>query len=315
MPDETPFVRPDVAAVLKMMAASEQPPLDTLPLDQARRAMDGMQELVELPAHDLAVIEDLACPGPAGDIPLRLYDARDVRAPGPVILFIHGGGFVIGDLDSYHNLCTEIALRTDLPVLSVDYRLAPENPFPAAPDDVEAAARWAAGSPTALGRVVTGLIPMGDSAGGNLTLVTTQSLMLQPATVPVIAQVPLYPLTDDIAGHPSYTEFGEGYLLTSRAMKWFTECYNPTPGDRRNLPILGPLENTPPTILATAGLDPLRDSGRNFAARLIQAGCDVTYLEMSGNIHAFANLRKAIPSAQKDLLAILGALKNTLERL
>lgn len=315
MPDETPFVRPDVAAMLQMLAASDQPPLDMMPLDQARKAMEGMQDLVELPAHDLAVIEDLACPGPDGDIPLRLYDTRDVREPGPMILFIHGGGFVIGNLNSYHNLCTEIALRTGLPVLSVDYRLAPESPFPAAPDDVEAAARWAAGSPTVLGRVVTGLIPMGDSAGGNLTLVTTQSLMLQPAIVPVIAQVPIYPLTDDITAHPSYAEFGEGFLLTKSAMKWFTDCYKPAPDDRRNLPILGPLENTPPTVLATAGLDPLRDSGRNFAARLIQEGCDVTYLEMSGSIHGFVNLRKAIPSAQKDLLAILEALKTTLERL
>ncbi|RKF19438.1 alpha/beta hydrolase [Altericroceibacterium spongiae] len=311
----TAYIRPDVAEMLRMLEAADQPPLDEMPLDEARKAMRDMQDLVERPAHDLAVIEDLACSGPTGDIPLRLYDCRDIREPGPMILFIHGGGFVIGDLDSYHNLCTEIALRADLPVLSVDYRLAPEHPFPAAPDDVEAAARWAAGSPVALGRVVTGLIPMGDSAGGNLTLVTTQSLMLQPATVPVLMQVPVYPLADDIADHPSYAEFGDGYLLTRRAMKWFTDCYKAPLDDRRNYPILGPLEGTPPTVLATAGLDPLRDSGRRFAASLVEAGCDVTYLEMRGNIHGFANLRKAIPSAQEDLLVILQAMQTTLERL
>jgi acetyl esterase len=203
----------------------------------------------------------------------------------------------------------------DLPVVAVDYRLGPEHPFPAAPEDCEAAARWLAQSPAELGREVTGLIPIGDSAGGNLAIVTTQSLLLEPAAVPVILQVPIYPVCDDRRKHPSAELFKEGYLLTSAAMKFFDDSYRGDPKDRRLFPVLGPVEDMPPTVLATAGLDPLRDSGRAFAAALIGAGVEVTYLERAGTIHGFVQLRKAIPSAQADLLAILAAAKIALERL
>ncbi|MBO9498565.1 MAG: alpha/beta hydrolase [Novosphingobium sp.] len=314
MVDSEHFVRDDVRAFLAMLEGMNRPDMRTVPIEQTRAMTAAMQPMVQLPTRALARIEDLACPGPRGDIRLRLYDARAERGPSPLMVFIHGGGFVFGDIDSYQGTCSEIAAELDLPVVSVEYRLAPEHPFPAAPEDCEAAARWLAASPAPLGFEVTGLVPIGDSAGGNLAIVTTQSLMLDPAAVPVIAQVPIYPVAEPIAPLESYALFGDGYMLTKDVISFFDECYALDPADRRAYPVLGALAGTPPTVLATAALDPLRDSGRNYAAALIRAGCEVTYLELAGNIHGFVQIRKAIPSAHADLLAILHATKATLER-
>ena len=159
------FVRDDVRAFLDYLASLDRPQLDEQPLEEARMGMIALAPVIDLPPLDLPVIRDLTCPGPAGDISLRLYDTREHRdAACPLMLFFHGGGFVVGNLESHHALCTELAAGMDLPVLAVDYRLAPEHPFPAAPDDCEAAARWAAKSPHELGFKVRGLIPIGDSA-------------------------------------------------------------------------------------------------------------------------------------------------------
>jgi acetyl esterase len=307
-------VRDDVRAFLDMLEAMGRPGVEELPLDEGRESMRALGLVAEAEAKELAVIRNLSCPGPAGDIPLRFYDKRESREPSPVVLFIHGGGFVIGDLDIYHALCTEFADRLDLPVVSVDYRLAPEHPFPAAPDDCEAAARWVASSPKELGREVTGLVISGDSAGGNLTIVTTNQLSSEPADVPVIVQAPIYPVADDVSRHESMSLFAEGYLLTGAAMAWFTQQYRGDPDDPRHTPMIGDCSKTPPTVLCTAGLDPLRDSGRNYAAHLIQQGTNVTYFEFPGIVHGFTTLRKAIPSGQDDLDAFLDAIDTMVDR-
>lgn len=312
---KTHYVRPDVQAFLAFLTSTDAAPMSQMPLAEARAGYLVMGQLAEAAPRDLAVIRDLACPGPAGDIPLRLYDLRETRAAGPAVVFFHGGGFVIGDLDSHHSLCTEIAAELDLPVIAVDYRLAPEHPFPAAPDDCEAAARWIAANASSLGREITGLIPMGDSAGGNLSIVVTQALMDRPAAVPVILQVPIYPLSDDKPDHPSFLDFSEGFMLTADAMDWFSASYNAVPGDRRAYPLYGDHSTTPPTVLVTAGLDPIRDSGRVYGAELVRAGAEVVFLEMKGTIHGFAQVRKAIPSAQADMQSIFKAVRLLLERL
>lgn len=303
------FVRPDVGAFLAFLNGMGRPELSQMQLEEARASYIAMVPLTEADPRELAVIRDLTCPGPAGDIELRLYDARETREPGPVVMFYHGGGFVIGDLESHHNLCTEIAAELDLPVVAVHYRLAPEHPFPAAPDDCEAATRWVAGSPAQLGRTITGLIPMGDSAGGNLTIVITQALAKKPAAVPVVLQVPIYPVSDDKPDHRSLLDFARGFLLTQDAMEWFMGSYRPVAGDKRAYPIHGTHSDMPPTVLITAGLDPIRDSGRRYGMELIRAGSDVVFLEMKGSIHGFTNLRKAIPSAQLDLHKIFAAMR------
>ncbi|MEC9068063.1 MAG: alpha/beta hydrolase [Pseudomonadota bacterium] len=314
MASDDHYVRDDVRAFLDMLEQLGRPGVEELPVEEGREGMRTMGMLAEAEPRDLAVVRDLSCPGPGGEIPLRLYDTRESRGPGPCVVFIHGGGFVIGDLEVYHALCTEICHQLDLPVVSIDYRLAPEHPFPAAPDDCEAAARWIAGSPAELGREITGLVITGDSAGGNLTIVTTNQLCAEPAAVPVIVQAPIYPVADDPAQHRSFFDFSDGFLLTGAAMAWFTAQYAADPQDRRNMPMIGDCSGTPPTVVCTAGLDPLRDSGRNYAAHLIGLGIDVTYLEFAGNIHGFTTLRKAIPSGQEDLESFIAAIKLMLTR-
>ena len=308
------FVRQDVQGFLDMLKALGGPTMEEIGPEAGREQMRTMGGLAEAEPRELAVIKDVNCPGPAGPIPVRFYDTKAERGPGPCVVFIHGGGFVIGDIGVYNALCTEIAHHLDLPVVSVEYRLAPEHPFPAAPDDCEAAARWIAESPKELGLEFTGLIITGDSAGGNLTIVTTSALANEPAAVPVILQAPIYPVADDISQHRSFKDFAEGFLLDAVTMSWFTRMYGGDSNDPRHTPMASEARNTPPTVLCTAGLDPLRDSGRNYAAHLIQQGTEVCYLEFPGIIHGFTTLRKAIPSGQQDLERFLDAVKLMLER-
>lgn len=315
MADSEHFVRQDVRGFLDMLEQMGGKGVEEVGAVEGRQQMRVLGQMAEAEPRELAVIRDLACPGPAGDIPLRFYDTKKDRKPSPVVVFIHGGGFVIGDLDVYHSLCTEISHQLDLPVVSVDYRLAPEHPFPAAPDDCEAAARWIASSPDELGRQFTGLVITGDSAGGNLTIVTTNQLMSDPADVPVLVQAPIYPVASDVAQHRSFADFAEGFLLTGAAMAWFTRQYAGDAEDPRHTPMVGSCENTPPTVLCTAGLDPLRDSGREYAAHLIQQGTEVSYFEFPGIVHGFTTLRKAIPSGQADVDAFLGAIRVKLARI
>lgn len=309
MPDTEHYVRDDVRAFLDFLAEMNRPQLYELPLDEARAGARAMGPMVDAPPRELATKRDLSCPGPKGDIALRLYDAKAEREAGPVIVYFHGGGFVVGDIEVYDSFCSEIAAETGLPVVSVEYRLAPEHPFPAAPDDCETATRWIAESPDALGLEVTGLVPMGDSAGGNLTIVTTAALIADPAAVPVVAQVPIYPLAGPIAHHESFRTFGADFFLTSAVMGWFTEQYAGDETSPRNFPLLeADHSRTPPTVVLTAGLDPLRDSGREYAAHLISQGVDVACFEARGVIHGFVTMRKAIPSTEPDRKRLYAAL-------
>jgi acetyl esterase len=308
-----PYVRPDVRKFLDYLNALPGPKTHELPPAEARKLMLGMRHVADAPLGALAVVRDLSCPGPAGEIPLRLFDARETREAGPLVLFMHGGGFVFGDLDSHEAVCAEIARGLDLPVLAVDYRLAPEHPWPAGIEDAIAAAYWAAASPGALGRQVTGLITCGDSAGANFTIIVSLALRDTPAAVPVLAQWPIYPAANPGTGYPSYEDFSEGYLLTKPGMDWFEHCYAADPKDWRYSPMLKSLAGMPPTLVITASLDPIRDQGRAYAAACIEAGVPTIFLEAEGNIHGFMNLRKAIPSSDEDLRRCLAALKLLLD--
>jgi len=310
------YVRPDVQMILTMMEQSDQPLMSEVEPAAARQMYNMMAAMLEADAVELPRIEDLSCPGPAGDIALRLYDSQAQRnAETPVILFYHGGGFVIGDLESHHSFCTYIAREMDLPVIAVDYRLAPEAPFPAAPDDSLAATRWVADHQEQLKLDISGLIPCGDSAGGNLALVVGQALATDPASVPVIAQFPIYPATRMDAEGGSMDEFAEGFLLTRESMEYFDRHYAPKDDDLLVSPYLGDLSRSPPTVLVTAGLDPLRDQGREYAADLIRHGVSATFLEMPGNVHGFINIRKAVPSAAQDVDKMIAAWKSLIASL
>jgi acetyl esterase len=301
-----PYVRPDVQMFLGFLNNLPGPKMHESSAPEARAAYAAMKDIADPPAGELAIKRDLKC----GEIPVRLYDPRERRQPGPALVFFHGGGFVIGDLETHDSFCAEAARQLDLPVIAVDYRLAPEHAFPAAPDDCEAVARWVAGSPDELGLKVTSLVLAGDSAGGNLTIVTAQQLRDRPAKVPVIVQWPIYPAVDDATKYQSFHDFGDGYLLTRDGMQWFFEAYRATEGDVRNAPILHNQHGMPPTLLMTASLDPLRDQGRAYAAELVRAGVPTVYREAVGNIHGFVTLRKAIPSSVGDVAACFRILKD-----
>lgn len=305
-----PFVRPDVAAFLRFVNAVPGPRLHEMSAVDGRRLSKAATDVGDLKGELIAVRRDLAMPGPDGqDIPLRLFDTRTERGTGPVITFFHGGGWVLGDLDSYSGLCTEIARTLDLPVVSVDYRLAPEHPWPAGPDDCEAAARWIAGAPAVLGLTPTSLILAGDSAGGALSITTAIALRDAPAAVPVIAHWAAYPAADMTERYASYSAFGEGYLLTKKDLRWFNDHYQPDPTHWRSSPMLADLAGLPPALVTTASLDPIRDQGRAYAAALARSGVTVTFREAHGSIHGFLTLRRAIPSAKEDLAEALAALK------
>jgi acetyl esterase len=300
-------------AFLDALEAMDGPAITDMTLAEARESYVALHAMADRPARELVVIRDLSCPGPAGDIPLRLYDARDSREAGPIVTFYHGGGFVIGDLETHHALCTEIAALIDLPLVAVDYRRAPEHPFPAAIDDCEAATRWIAGSPGELGREATGIVTIGDSAGGNATIVVGQLLGREPAAVPIALQVPIFPLASDAMGSDSLAQFGDGYVLTRTAIEFFAESYRANRDDARGFPILGDHSAAPPTVLVTASLDPIRDSGRDYAKGLTDAGRDFVYLEIEGVTHSFTNLRGAVPSTQADLERIVAAMRFMLD--
>ncbi len=304
-----PYVRPDVQAFLTFLNAQPGPKMHELSPADARQMMVMMGPIAEEDRGPLAVHRDLSIPGPAGAIPARLYDARDSRGAGPVMVFYHGGGFTIGDLNVYDAYCAEVARELDLPVISIDYRLAPEHRFPAAAEDCEAATRWIAQSPSELGLEITGLITSGDSAGGNLTIVTTMALRDNPAAVPVLLQHPIYPVVSDSNDWPSMRDFAQGFLLTRDSMDYFNAAYQADPDDYRGAPIKFSQAGMPPSLVTTASLDPLRDQGLAYVEALREAGVTVQHRSSDGNIHGHITLRKAIPSSKDDVAGNLAALK------
>lgn len=312
MSEPTPYVRPDVALFLQFLNAVPGPKFWEVSADDARTMTAAMRDVADAPVGELPVIRDISIPGPAGPIPARVYDKRSDRGAGPVMVFYHGGGFVIGSLYTYEPYCAEVARLLDLPVISIDYRLSPEHPFPAPAEDCEAATRWIASSPAELGLEVTGLITSGDSAGGNLTIVTTMALRDNPAAVPVLVQHPIYPVVTLDADWPSMREFATGYLLTDEAMAYFGEGHAATPGDYRAEPLNFDQTGMPPSLVTTASLDPLRDQGLAYVEKLKQAGVRVEHRSAEGTIHGHINIRQAIPSTQQDVEGNIEALKSML---
>ena len=306
------FIRPDVAAFLSFLNAQPGSKMHEMSIDDARLSMVLVGSLAEADIGPLAVIRDLSIPGPAGNIPARLYDARENRGAGPVMVFYHGGGFTIGDLEIYGPYSAEAARQLDMPVVSIDYRLAPEHRFPAAAVDCEAATRWIAESPAELGLHVTGLVTSGDSAGGNLTIVTTMALRDKPAAVPVLVQHPIYPVVTDSTDWPSMRDFADGFLLTADSMNYFTDAYGADSNDCRGAPLKFDHTGMPPSLVTTASLDPLRDQGIAYVEALKAAGVRVEYRSAEGNIHGHITLRKAIPSAQDDVTGNFNTLKDLL---
>ncbi len=314
-----PLMKADVRAFLDNLSANPRPPMSDELVAMMRKIPPGMMPSADLPVGELAVDRCLKMPivggeTVGGEIDLRLFDPRANRGAGPVVVFYHGGGFVVGSIGTHAALAAEIARALDLPVISVEYRLAPEHKWPAGVDDAEASARWVAENGAILGFDVTGLILCGDSAGGNFVLTTAMALRDAPAEVPVVLTIPIYPVADEATVYPSVIAYSTGHGLDGSSMAYFGKALEWDLTSPRATPLVGELAGLPPMVLATAEFDPLRDSGRALAAKAILAGVDVHYYEARGTIHGFATYRLTLESARADLAAIMDAAKLMLLR-
>jgi acetyl esterase len=286
-------LHPKVQALLTAQRLSGAPPMHTLSPEGARADMRAQVAAVSGPLAAVARVDEATAPGGAGAVRVRLYTPPGA-GPFPGIVYFHGGGFVIGDLDTHDPLCRQIAVRTGAVVCAVDYRLAPEHPFPAAVDDALAAARWFMTHADELGVDRQRLFVMGDSAGG--TLATVTALALRDQQQPHLrGQILVYPITDHVdAGAASYAEFADGYGLTRDGMRWFMRHYISDPGhatDTRVCPVRMPtLRRLPPTFVVTAEYDVLRDEGERYVERLREDGVEVTFERAEGMHHGFIRL-------------------------
>ena len=275
----------EARTLLDLMAAVGAPPFESQTPVEAREARAALVPPVTHPCDHTVDVD-------AGGVPARLYRPHPNDQQTGLLIWFHGGGWVIGDLESHDNVCHSLASRSGQSVLSVAYRLAPENPFPAGLSDCVQATRWAVAHAAELGidpeRVAVG----GDSAGANLAAVVCQ---IAPA--PIAFQLLVYPITDARAGSASYAENADGYFLTAAGMEWFIGHYLSGGQGSREDPRVSPLlaadetlASCPPTMLITAGFDPLRDEGIEYAARLADAGTPTDHIHVPGQIHGFFSL-------------------------
>jgi acetyl esterase len=286
-------LHPKVQALLTAQRLSGASPLHMLSAERARADLRAQVAGVSGQLAEVARVSDRAIPTPAGLVPIRLYTPLGA-GPFPGVIYFHGGGFVMGDLETHDPLCRQIAARLGAVVCAVDYRLAPEHVFPAAADDALAAARWFMARARELDADPDRLFVMGDSAGGTLATVTALALRDQP-TPKLRGQVLIYPITDHVdVGTESYATFAEGYGLTRDGMRWFLRHYLSRPGDAndpRVCPLRAPtLRHLPPAFVLTAEYDVLRDEGERYAQRLREDGVDVTAERASGLHHGFIRL-------------------------
>jgi acetyl esterase len=302
---------PEVKKLLELTRSLGRPPFEALTPVEARTAYAASWDFLQPPAEEVAQVRDLHIDGPGGAIALRCYRGIGTQPGEPLaaLVFLHGGGWVIGNLDSHDRLCRRIANLAGISVVAVDYRLAPEHPYPAALDDARAALGWVAASTDALcidpDRIAIG----GDSAGGNLAAVL--ALMGRDGLAPpTMFQALLYPVVDLVCDSDSYRRVTAGVPLTAATMHWFIDHYVP-PGVERSGWMLSPLRapslaGLAPALVVTVGNDPLCDEGRDYARRLDSEGVRVTALHMSDQLHGAAMQGRQI-RAGKLLVDLVGA--------
>lgn len=311
---------PDVQALLALIQKSGKPPFEKMTPVQAREAYAAGWDFLQEPAQDVAQVNDFAIKGPVGPLHLRSYRGMHTLndSPLPCLLFLHGGGWVIGNLDSHDRLCRRLANEAGICVVAVDYRLAPEHPYPAALEDALAALSWLKSSDCTLciqpDRVALG----GDSAGGNLA--AALALMGLNGTAPRVQQQTLiYPVMDLTCSSQSYQQITSGVPLTADTMKWFIGHYVPASADLKDWrlsPLHAPsLSGLPPSLVVTVGADPLRDEGLAYAHRLEAEGVQVHSLHMSDQLHGAAMQGRQVPAGSLILQWVASHLRQALHRL
>jgi len=308
----TALLTPMMAGLLQRIARAQRTPLHTLGPAQARRAYAAMAEVLDPPRAALARVQDLTVPGADGSArAARLYAASHDAVP--LLLYLHGGGFVIGGLETHDSLCRQLALRSGVAVLALDYRLAPEHPFPAAVDDTWAALRHLAAHADALGLDGSRLAVGGDSAGG--TLAAVAALHARDIGLPLALQLLVTPGTGAHADTPSHRLFANGFLLDATAIEWFFEQYIPYHHRRdwRFAPLLADeLEGVAPACVILAECDPLVDEGLAYADRLRLAGVAVELELYRGLTHDFIKMGRALAEARHALDVAAAAMRRAL---
>ena len=300
---------PEAQLLLAVLDRRREPPLETLSPADARAARGRLTAAYAGRPVRVASVQDLEIDGPVR-IPVRHYAPPERGGPHPLLVYYHGGGFTYGDLDTHDGVCRILCRHAGAHVLAVDYRLAPEAPFPAAVDDAYAALRWAFANAGRLGADPSRVGVGGDSAGGNLSAVVSQLAARDGGPAPAL-QVLIYPATDMTTRHRSRELFGEGFLLTDPEMDWYTDNYLGTArtsaSDPRASPLLAEdLSGLAPAFVVTAAFDPLRDEGEAYAHALEQAGTPVTLRRFPGFIHGFINAAGVSRTARDALVEIAG---------
>jgi acetyl esterase len=312
---------PDLQRMLALLESLDPPAIHEGTPEAARAGFRVLTVDLRDPASVVEVgeVDDLEVDGGAGPLPARRYRPQGVEGPLPTIVHFHGGGFVLGDLDTHDNQRRRLCRDVGAVVLGVGYRVAPDQPFPAAYDDAVAATRWAAAHLDELGDDPDRLVVAGDSAGGNLAAGVAQ--LLRDAGGPrLAAQLLIYPSTDHVDDggtvHPSRLDLAEGYFLTAEDMRWFGEHYAGTFADRRDprlSPLNGDLRDLPPAVVVTAEFDPLRDEGDAYARAMTAAGVPVRHRRFDGLIHGFFDLGALSPACDEAIDWTCAALREVLD--
>ncbi|MEK6409641.1 MAG: alpha/beta hydrolase [Acidobacteriota bacterium] len=296
-------IDPQARALLDQMAAAGQPPLTSQSVADARQAVLAFAQLGGDPER-VGQIEDRELPGPGGAIPVRIY-TPDGSGPFPVLVYFHGGGWVLCDIETHDPVCRSLARAAGCIVVSVDYRLAPEHKFPAAAEDCYAATQWVMNNAALINGDPARIAVGGDSAGGNLAAVVALMARDRSGMAPIF-QLLVYPATDYYTlGTPSYKENAEGYFLTNDDMVWFWNHYLNGEADAAN-PYACPLRATsltglPSALVITAEFDPLRDEGEMYAARLRESGVDAAMVRYDGMIHGFFSMAGVLEQGRNAL--------------
>ena len=308
---------PESQRLIDLMAAANRPAWNTLSPQAARDLYLSLRPGAQGPRPAEVTVVDRTIPGPAGNIPVRLY--RPASAPAdaalPALVYAHGGGWVFGNLDSHDVLCAQLAIEAGIAVFHVDYRLAPEARFPGAFDDVVAALKWVAANGASVGIAPTRLAIGGDSAGGNLAAAV--SLWARDHGGPkLLMQLLAYPVTDAVARAESYRHFEDGYGLNAVTMEWFFDHYTPDRASRSDWRVsplrAASLAGLPPALVVTAGYDPLRDEGRAYAWRLQQEGTQADLVEFGGMLHGFLSSPMLLHGARRGTTLCAAALREAL---
>lgn len=307
---------PQAKAFLDMNEAAGAPPTSSMTPEENRERTADLGKLAGIP-KEIAKIENRMIPVDGGEIGVRLYTPNGL-GPFPVFVYFHGGGWVIGNLETVDTLCQNIAHESECLVISVDYRLAPEHKFPVPVEDCYAAVEWAAQHASSLNGDGTKLAIGGDSAGGNLAAVVAQQAK-QRGGPPISFQALIYPATQLGGETESYRENGEGYFLTADSMQWFFRQYLNDEEERKSLlasPLLNEdLAGLPPALVITAEFDPLRDEGAMYADKLRQAGVPVEYTCYEGMIHGFFWMAGMMDKGAQAVSQVSSSLRSVFQRL